>query len=404
MFCGISTSDGDKIKLLTNKGLVKHSFMKDDLKRLEGYLGIGHVSLRDRQPILLDSKLGEFALAYSGNIVNSADLSKELKNRGHSFLTNYDVEILAKLVGEGTDIESGIERMAEKVIGAYSLVILKKDEIYAVRDPYAVKPLILGENEYGWTVSSESCALNFLGFRILRDVEAGEIVHISKDGVKSVGKMKSDRKAHCAFEWGYFARYDSVIDGISVRDARNNLGAKLAEGEKVSADKVSCVPMSGIGYALGYHRQSGITYDEVYLYNRYSDRSYTPLEQAVRNRIANEKLAVVAEAVKDQRIILCDDSIVRGTQMKNKVKELKNAGAKEIHVRVGCPPLIAPCRYGISTKSYEELIARKYSIDEIRKKIKAKTLRYNTLEDFVEGIGVHESDLCLACWTGEYPT
>jgi amidophosphoribosyltransferase len=161
--------------------------------------------------------------------------------------------------------------------------------------------------------------------------------------------------------------------------------------------------MSGIGYALGYHRQAGITYDEVYLYNRYSDRSYTPLEQAVRDRIADEKLSVIAEAVKGQRIILCDDSIVRGTQIKNKVKELLEAGAKEVHVRVGCPPLVAPCRYGISTRSYEELIARKHSVDEIRKKIDASTLRYNTLEDFVDGIGIPKNNLCLACWTGEYP-
>jgi len=181
------------------------------------------------------------------------------------------------------------------------------------------------------------------------------------------------------------------------------LGAKLAEADNVIGDKVSPIPMSGIGYALGYHRQSHVPYDEIYLYNRYSDRSYTPIEQAVRDRIADEKLSIIVEAVKGERIILCDDSIVRGTQIKNKVKNLTMAGAKEVHVRVGCPPLIAPCRYGISTVSYDELIAKKNSIDEIRQKIDATTLIYNKLKDFVDAIGIPENRLCLACWTSEYP-
>lgn len=402
-FCGISTLNGGKIKSMTCEGLVRHSFMSHDLKRLEGRFGIGHVSLREPQPIVLDSKTGRFALAYSGSIVNSAELRKKMMNKGHSFSTGSDIEVVAKLVGEGQDIEDGIEKMAEQVNGSYSMVILNKDDLYAVRDPYAFKPLVLGEGEQGWAVSSESCAIDFVGMRLMRDVEPGEIVHIDKNGIKSVKKLESRRKAHCAFEWGYFARYDSVLDGVSVREARNNLGAKLAEGDEVYADKVSPIPMSGIGYALGYHRRSGITYDEVYLYNRYSDRSYTPLEQAVRNRIADEKLSVVLEAVEGQRIILCDDSIVRGTQIKNKVTELMDAGAKEVHVRIGCPPLTSPCRYDISTRSYEELIAKKRSVDEIRKRIGAKTLKYNTLEDFVDGIGLPKDSLCLACWTGEYP-
>lgn len=402
-FCGMATSNGKKIKLMTHEGLVKHCFMLDDLAKLEGNFGVGHVSLKDPQPIALDSKLGKFALAFSGNILNAADLRKKLKDKGHSFSTAYDLEVLAKLIGEGDSIEDGIEKMSKQVIGSYSLVILNKGTLYAVRDPYAFKPLILGEGKRGWAVSSESCAFDFIGMRLVRDVEPGEIVRLDKDGIHSVRKLESSRVAHCAFEWGYFARYDSIIDGVSVRSARNNLGAKLANGDNVKADKVSPIPMSGIGYALGYHRQSGIPYDEVYLYNRYSDRSYTPLEQAVRNRIAEEKLSVVLEAVKGQRIILCDDSIVRGTQIRNKVMELMDAGAKEVHVRIGCPPLIAPCRYSISTRSYEELIARTHSVDEIREKIGAKTLKYNTLEDFVDAIGVPKEKLCLACWTGEYP-
>ena len=402
-FCGIATFDDERIKLMTREGLVKHGFMITDLAILEGKMGIGHVSLKERQPIVLDSKLGRFALAYSGNIINSTELKRRLKKKGHFFSTSYGVEILAKLIGEGESIQDGIEKMAEQVIGAYSLLILNRGNLYTVRDPYAFKPLVLGESDRGWAVSSESCAFDFIGMRLIRDVKPGEIIRINKDGFTTLGKLESKRTAHCAFEWGYFARYDSIVDGVAVRKARNNLGAKLAEDDDVKADKVSPIPMSGIGYALGYYRRSGIPYDEVYLYNRYSDRSYTPLEQAVRNRIADEKLSVVKEAVKGQRIVLCDDSIVRGTQIKNKVKELMNAGAKEVHVRIGCPPLIAPCRYGVSTRSYEELIARKNSVEEIRKKIGATTLKYNTLKDFIDAIGIPKEKLCLTCWTGEYP-
>lgn len=402
-YCGISTSDNVDIKLMTHEGFVKHNFMLDDLRRLEGTLGIGHVSLKERQPIMLESKLGKFSIAFSGKIINSTELIGKLKDKGHSFLTGNDVEILAKLIGENREIVEGIVKMSEQVRGSYSLVILNEGSLYAVRDPYAFKPLILGKNERGWAVSSESCAFDFIGMRLFRDLEPGEIVRIDKDGFSSVKKLPSKRKAHCAFEWGYFARYDSIMDGISVRNARNRLGGKLAEGDNIVADKVSPIPMSGIGYALGYHMQSGITYDDVYLYNRYSDRSYTPLEQAVRDRIANEKLSVIVEAVKGQRIILCDDSIVRGTQIKNKVKELIDVGAKAVNVRIGCPPLVAPCRYGISTRSYNELIAKKHSVNEIKDKINANTLKYNTLEDFVDAIGVPQNNLCLACWTGEYP-
>ena len=402
-YCGISTFDNKDIKLMTHEGFVKHSFMLDDLERLQGTSGIGHVSLKDRQPIMLDSKLGKFSIAFSGNIINSTELIEKLKDKGHSFSTGNDVEILAKLIGENREIVDGIVKMSEQVSGSYSLVILNKGNLYAVRDPYAFKPLILGKNERGWAVSSESCAFDFIGMRLVRDLAPGEIVQIDKEDFRSVKKIPSKKTAHCAFEWGYFARYDSIIDGISVRNARNRLGGKLAEGDDITADKVSPIPMSGIGYALGYHSQSGITYDDVYLYNRYSDRSYTPLEQAVRDKIANEKLSVIVEAVKGQRIILCDDSIVRGTQIKNKVKELKDVGAKAVNVRIGCPPLVAPCRYGISTRSYDELIARKHSVNEIKDKINANTLKYNTLEDFVDAIGIPPKNLCLACWTGEYP-
>lgn len=404
-YCGISTFNHE-IKLRTRKGLIKEALTDEDLKDLEGNFGIGHVSLKDRQPIVMDAKAGKFTIAFNGNIINSEDLFKSMKAKGIPFLSDTDIELMAKLIGEGEDIPDGIERMSKQVKGSFSLVILTQDGIYAARDPYAFKPLILGKGEDAYAVASESCSLSFLGMKLIRDIEPGEVLFIGKEGPKTVKRLASKGKAHCAFEWAYIARLDSVIDGVPVKRARDKLGAKLAKKDletNVKADITCAVPFSGIGHALGYHHESGIPYEDVFLYNRYSDRSYTPLEQSDRERIAKEKLTVIEESAEGRRVVLCDDSIVRGTQIRNEVKKLKLAGAKEVHLRVASPPLVAPCKYGVSTRTYEELIATKYTVDEIREIIGADTLQYNTLEDFVEAIGLPREDLCLACWTGEYP-
>jgi amidophosphoribosyltransferase len=404
-YCGISTLDHE-IKLRTRKGLIKEALTDEALRNLEGNFGIAHVSLMDRQPIYINSRAGKFTIAFSGNIINSENLFKSMKARGISFSSDTDIELIAKLVGEGKDIPDGIERMSGQIKGSFSLVLLTQDGIYAARDPYAFKPLILGKSEDAYAVASESCSLSSLGMTIIRDLEAGEILFIGKDGLKTVKKLPSERKAHCAFEWAYFARLDSVIDGVTVKWVRDNLGAKLAKkdlGTNIKADIACPVPFSGIGHALGYHHESGIPYEDVFLYNRYSDRSYTPLRQSDRERIAKEKLTVIEESAQGRRVVLCDDSIVRGTQIRNEVKKLKLAGAREVHLRVASPPLVAPCKYGVSTRTYKELIAAKHNIDEIREIIGADTLQYNTLDDFVEAIGLPREDLCLACWTGGYP-
>ena len=399
-YCGLSTFKKE-IKLTTHKGFVRHTFTPEELKNLAANSGIGHVSLKERQPILLESKLGKFTIAFSGNILNTDHLIANLKSKGYSFAANTQIELLAKLIAQEGNFVEGIEKMSQQVKGSYALLILAKEGIYGARDPYGFKPLVLGKKNETFAISSESRPFSLSGLKIFRDVRPGEILLINQDGFQTKNIIKSRRIAHCAFEWGYIASMDSVIDGIPVVRARNNLGASLARKDNIRADLVAAVPFSGIGHALGYHKESGIPYDEVFLIDRFASRSYTPLTQEERDEEARIKLSVIESAVKEKRIILCDDSIVRGTQIRNKVLELKAAGAKEVHVRIACPPLMAPCKYGVSTRSYKELAAKQYSIKEIEKRIGADSLRYNSLEDFVKAIGLPENKLCLTCWTGK---
>ncbi len=399
-YCGLATFKRG-IKLTTHKGFVRHTFTCEELKALSANSGIGHVSLNERQPVLIESRLGSFAIAFGGNIINAAQLFKEMKSHGHSFFTHTQIELLAKLVVQGRDFVEGLEFLAKKVRGSYTVVILTKQGIFVARDPFGFKPLVLGKRKNDYAVSSESRPFDLLSFSLLRDVKPGEILLINQNGITPKSTVNQRRSAHCAFEWGYIASMDSVIDGIPVVRVRNNLGRSLARHDTIEADIVAPVPFSGIGYALGYHHQSGIPYQEVFLIDRFASRSYLPLTQRERDLEAKIKLSVVEESVRGKKIILCDDSIVRGTQIRNKVLELKAHGAKEVHVRVGCPPLKAPCKYDISTRSYKELAARRYSIQEIAKLIGADTLKYNSLEDFVSAIGLPAEQLCLHCWSEE---
>lgn len=404
-YCGIAVSDGKEIIIQSHKGLVDQTFTKEDFEALGGNFGIGHVSLRDRQPMTLHSKLGDFAICFSGNIINGAELISELKKDNHSFWLDSQLELLSKLVAKGEDFVDGIQQMTKSIDGSYSMLILTPGGIYAARDRFGFRPLILGRNKGDFAVASESRALQNLGFETVRDVKPGEIVFISKKGFKTLKMMDSWRSAFCAFEWAYIASVDSVIDGLSVDKARNNMGAMLAKRDrgKIQADIVAPVPNSGIGHAEGYHLESGIPLKSVFLIDRYSDRSYTQATQDERDNMAEKKLSVLKNAVEGKRIVLCDDSIVRGTQMREKVKDLKKAGAKEVHVRVSCPPLMHPCKFGISTRGYDELIARRMPAGEIGGFIGADSLVYNTLEDFVKALGKEKRELCLYCWDGKAP-
>lgn len=420
-FCGIATYDGGRIHLITHYGQVGNTFTSHELETFKGSMGIGHVSLKERQPMMWQGAVGEIAVAFSGNIINSEELLTEMKDRGEAFYHGLDIEIISKLIMQEKDVLAGISKLAEKIKGSYSLVVLSQDGIYAARDVYGFRPLMLGEGSGAFIVSSESRAVQYIGLKRHRDVRPGEILFISRKGFETKHQLKSPRRAHCAFEWAYTASMDSKIDGLWVQEARNNLGKSLAERDTkeggIRADLVAPVPMSGIGHALGYHMQSGLPYQEVFLYNRYADRSYTQLTQEDRDRMAKKKLSVLEYAIQDKRIVLCDDSIVRGTQIREKVRELKNAGAKEVHARIACPPLMYPCDFGISTRTYEELLARQYlsegnltTMDELKaleawvsEKIGADSVKYNGLDAFVATLKIPKEDLCLKCWDGDWP-
>jgi len=400
---GLATYSGKSIKIRTHRGLFRERFT-NDLEGLDGYAGIGHCSLKERQPITVYSKLGEFAVCFSGNINNADAIAKKLKSEGHSFATGNTIEIIAKLIAQGDSFADGIEKMANEIKGSYVLAMLTKEGIYVARDKRGYRPLILGKRDDGAiAAASESCSFNNLNINIERDVEPGEIVLLKDGKIKTVKKIKSDMLQYCSFEWVYTANATSIIDGQSVDIARRNTGAALARRYPVKADIVCAVPNSGIGHAIGFSQESKIPYDNVFVKYDYSGRSYTKPTQKERDREAKMKLIPVGPKIKGKRVVLCDDSIVRGTQMKNDlVVKLRRWGVKEIHVRIACPPLKAPCRYGISTRGKKELAATNKTIEQIRKYIDVDSLGYNTLEDMAAAIGKPIKDLCASCWTDVY--
>lgn len=401
-YCGLSTSDGEGIKIRTHRGLVRETFT-NDLGGMDGRLGIGHTSLKDRQPIKLDSKMGEFTIGFEGNIINAAELTEELKKQGHSFYSDSDIEIIAKLIAQGDDFVSGIEYMAGQIRGAYALVILSKGKIYAARDKHAFRPMIIGKKDGSVAVTSESCSFVNLGYSIVRDVKPGEIIEVRDGNFETKKIIPSALVQYCTFEWVYTANVASTIDGMSVDIARRNLGACLARRYPVKVDIVAAVPNSGIGHAIGYSQESKIPFDNVFVKYDYASRSYTQPTQAERDREARIKLIPVPAKIEGRSVVVCDDSIVRGTQMKNDlVVKLKKNGVREIHVRVACPPLKAPCMYGVATRSKKELAAYEKSVEDIRKYIGVDGLAYNTLEDLEKSIGKPLDQLCVSCWTDVY--
>jgi len=401
-YCGLSTCGEDGIKIRTHRGLVRATFT-NDIQGLDGNQGIGHTSLKDRQPIKLDSKMGEFTICFEGNIINRKDLIDELKKQGHSFYTDSDIEVVAKLIAQGDGFVDGIEKMAEKIRGAYSLAILTKGKIIAARDKHAFRPLIIGKRDGAHVITSESCSFINLGFSIVRDVKPGEIIELCGSELETKKIIKSDLIQHCTFEWVYTANVASTIDGMSVSWARRNMGAALAKRYPVKVDAVGAVPNSGMGHAIGYAQESKIPFDDIFIKYDYASRSYTQPTQAERDREAKIKLIPVPSKIKDRSVVLCDDSIVRGTQMKNDmVIKLKKNKVKEIHVRVACPPLKAPCMYGVATRSKEELAAHNKTIEQIREYIGVDGLAFNTLEDLEAAIGKPLDQLCLSCWTDVY--
>ncbi len=406
---GIATRD-DRIKLHRDMGLVSEVFKN---VYLEGNSGIGHVrysttgesGIENAQPLLINYARGSFAIAHNGNLINSRELRDELEKKGSVFTTTTDTEIIAQLIVQehlkSEGFMEGLRKAIKQLRGAYCLVILKDEEIIAIRDPWAIHPLVLGKSRDSYVVASESCALDTIGIPVLRDIRPGEILVIGNE-VKSYSIGK-ESISHCVFEYVYFARADSLLNGINVYDVRKNLGRILYREAPVDADIITAVPDSGITTAIGYAEESKIPYGESLMKNRYLGRTFIMPEQKEREQGVKLKLNPIKSEIKGKKIILVDDSIVRGTTIRNLINLLRRAGAKEVHVRISCPPVKHPCFYGIDMQREDEFIAARKSVKEICEEIGADSLAYTSLEGLIKAIGIPKKNLCLACLNGEYP-
>jgi len=414
---GIVVSDGSELHSHKGLGLVPEVFNNENIKLLNGHVGIGHVRysttgssvIENCQPFIVNSSLGNLAIAHNGDIVNSHVLKRELEKQGHIFTSSTDSEVVAHLLVKELlkteDIIQSIINVSKELIGAYSLIILYNNTLIAVRDPNGFKPLCIGKDEDNFYISSESCGLDVVDAELIRDVNPGEIIVINKEGIENYYISDDDcskNASTCMFEYVYFARPDSVIDGICVYKVRRNIGKILAKEEPCDADIIAPVPDSGITSAIGYSEESGIPYYEGLIKNRYVGRTFILPTQEERNLAVRLKLNPVKSVLKDKRVVLIDDSIVRGTTSRRIVDMVRKAGAKEVHLRVGSPKIISPCFYGIDMPTKEELIASSKSVDEIRDYIHANSLGYLSIKGLIKAIG--RKNLCLACVSGDYPT
>jgi len=402
-YCGLALSDKEKLKDYdTHRGLIRIGFPKKVLSLMSGNYGVGSVT-GDRQPVSVLGRAGAMIMSFDGNVINHKELRDALLMKGAGFSgfigqgEVHDSAVIAKIMSSEATFEKGVETLASGMKGDFAIVALTKEGLYAARG-WGRKPLILGKKNGSYAVSSESNSFPNTGFEILRDVEPGEIVLLNDEGIRTIRKLDLQPVKYGTFEWIYTSHPASVIDGKSVAEARINIGRALAKRYPVEADLVSPVPNSGRCHALGFALESGIPHVEVFVRYDYSDRSYTPGQQADRNTEARTKLIPIREIIMGKRIVLVDDSIVRGTQMLNRVKVLKEMGAKEVHARIACPPLMAACKFGKTTRCDEECIARRMPIEEIQEKMGLDSLGYATVEDIEEATGFPKDKLCLDCW------
>lgn len=418
--CGIVVNDDGLFSIYKDVGLVSDVFTADNLHRLpNGNMAVGHARYGTTggngrincQPIMVNHIKGRMALAHNGNLVNSLELRRDLELQGSIFHTTSDTEVISYTITKerltAPSIEEAVNRAMYKLKGAYSLVIMSPSKLIAVRDENGFRPLCIGQTEDGsWAAASETCALEAVQARFIRDVEPGEIIVFDKNGMRSIrdhcGKAP---KTTCIFEYIYFSRPDSIVDGISVHESRLEAGACLAKRWPVEADVVIGVPDSGLDAALGYSRASGIPYGVGFIKNKYIGRTFISPGQSQREDLVKIKLNPIASVVKDKRVVVIDDSIVRGTTSARIVNLLREAGAKEVHMRVSAPPFTNPCYYGTDIDSKENLVACHYSIPEIAKLIGADSLGYLPVEDLCRLIGSDRCEgYCSACFDARYPT
>ena len=421
---GIAVSDGTKIRLHKGMGLVSDVFEQGHFEALEGSIAVGHVryataggrTIENAQPFMNSFKMGSIALAHNGQLVNYEELRESLEDGGSTFSSSSDTEVILKLIVRKF-VENGgklgsprhaddelfvtaVTQAVKEIRGSFALCIMTENLLIGVRDPNGIRPLCMGRTGDGYVLTSESCAIDSVNGRFGRDIEPGEIVVINKDGLQSI-KYTDDKKRTCIFEYVYFARPDSVIDGIAVQEARYKMGEVLAKESPVEADIVIGVPDSGLGAAQGYARASGVPYGMGIIKNKYIGRTFIAPTQKERENMVYVKLNAIRSDLEGKRVIVIDDSIVRGTTSRRLVQILRRAGAKEVHFRVSSPPVKFPCHLGIDTPSKNELISSTHELEEIRQEIGADSLAFISLEGMLNALG--GTNFCKGCFNGEYP-
>lgn len=414
---GIVTASeaGSRFKFHKGMGLVRQVFNNQRLKDIQGKRAIGHVrysttgssNIENAQPIVVNYARGQLAVAHNGNLVNADILRAELEAHGSIFQTTSDSEIIVQLMAQPHDHnrENHLVSTLKKIQGAFSLVIMGEREIIGTRDPFGFRPLSIGKLDGAYVLSSETCAFDLINAEFIRDVEPGEIIVIDEDGLRSIKPFaKQDRRAMCIFEYVYFSRPDSTISNVNVSAARIRLGQELAKQHPAKADIVVPVPDSGNYAALGYAEQSGIPYTLAFVRNHYIGRTFIQPTQVIRDFNVRVKLNLIKSVVENKRVIVIDDSIVRGTTARSRVTHLRKAGAKEVHVRVSCPPHRFPCHYGIDFPDPKALIANQMTPQEITKFLGADSIGYLSLEGMIKACApLNATQFCTACFTGEYP-
>ena len=408
---GIAVSDGMSITVHKGMGLVSEVFSDTIMEGLKGKMAIGHVrysttgssQLANAQPLVVHYQKGMMALAHNGNLTNASDLREELGKNGAVFQTTVDSEVIINLITRyrRDSLEDALVKTIMDLRGAYALIILAEDKLFGIRDPHGVRPLCIGKLGGRYCLASESCALDTIGAEFVRDVEPGEIVIIDEEGLHSRRGLSKTKCAACAFEYIYFARPDSTMDKLNIAESRRLMGIELARECPIDADLVIAVPDSGTTSALGYATALGIPFGEGLIKNRYVGRTFIQPTQAMREVAVRLKLNANTSVLKDKRVVMIDDSIVRGTTSSKLVEMVKKAGAKEVHFLISSPPVAYPCFYGIDTAEREKLIANQLDVDGIRKYVGADSLHYISEKGLLRALGTE--DVCLACFNGAYP-
>jgi amidophosphoribosyltransferase len=417
---GIGASDGENLRIVREMGHVREIFTAERLARVPGSAAIGHVrystagdsSLKNAQPIAVNYSGGSLAIAHNGNLVDAVETRTRLEDDGSIFQTTSDTEVILHLIALSRE-GSLPERLADalrNVRGAFALALLSESQLIAVRDPMGIRPLSLGRLRDTWVVASETCAFDLIEAEFIRDLDPGEMVVIDKDGLRSLTPFAAHSPRRCVFEWVYFSRPDSTIAAMPVYRARENMGRRLAVEHPVDADVVIPVPDSGTAAAIGYAKESGIPFGQGLMRSHYAGRTFIEPSQSIRNFGVKLKLSPVREVLAGKRVVVVDDSIVRGTTSRKIIGMIRASGAREIHVRISSPPTVGPCHYGIDTPRREELIASAQSVDEIRKFVGADSLGYLSLDGLHTAVGRSEAaspdenhGLCDACFSSKYP-